>query len=627
MNFRNRFITKSSNLILLGDQVLILAGLVTSFLISPGMQGLTIYPKQLLLACAATTIFWGITLSAGLGLNKRMVRFLQGADYLHAVKTISIVYICAFVTVLLFFKHYGVYLTKLYSTGYFAACVYVIISRLVINEVYSKIKTGLPVTGKRKLLIYNAGELGIMLKKAITIGKDCDVEVVGFLDTDPNKIDRYIEGIKVFDATKGIANLVAACNITDVMIAAQRQEFGPEISFLSALDKCNVKVREISSAQQLLDPHLNINNFSVTNISKLVNRKPIELYNEYVEITLRGKKVLVTGAAGSIGSEIVRKLCEHGAALIICVDFAESALYDIQQEVIRDYPDVKFEFMLADVRDEDIMYNILNNFKPHFLYHAASYKHVPLMEQFPWQAIQTNVISTWKLVKMAVQFKVEKFVFISTDKAVKPTSIMGASKRLAEIIVQSYSSIGSSTCFAITRFGNVLGSNGSVVPLFKKQIEKGGPVTVTHPEMTRYFMTIAEACQLVLEASVMAEGGEVFLFDMGKPVKIADLAKNMIRMAGLVPDVDINIKFIGQRPGEKLHEELFLDDEKMQETYHEKIMISKERRHDIAEVEKIIYNLQALEDFYDPEVFQRVINEILPEYQPLKTKAVHAVAV
>jgi FlaA1/EpsC-like NDP-sugar epimerase len=239
------------------------------------------------------------------------------------------------------------------------------------------------------------------------------------------------------------------------------------------------------------------------------------------------------------------------------------------------------------------------------------------MEQFPWEAVQTNVFATYRIVMQAVRFKAEKFVFISSDKAVNPTSVMGATKRLAEIIVQSFSSSLNGTCFVVTRFGNVLGSNGSVVPLFKKQIQHGGPVTVTHPEMTRYFMTIAEACQLVLEASVMAEGGEVFVFDMGEPVKIVDLARNMIRLAGFTPDVDMEIQFIGERPGEKLYEEVFLAGEKMKETHNEKIMISAESTHHITEAENIINKLMALENFYEPELFRVVIKDLIPEFQPV----------
>ena len=365
----------------------------------------------------------------------------------------------------------------------------------------------------------------------------------------------------------------------------------------------------------MFNSNFNLDKLASIDINDLMNRKPIQLYDEHVVENLKDKVVMVTGAAGSIGSEIVRKLSEHDATLIVCVDFSESALYDLEQELKRKHPKVQYRFILTDIRNEELMENVFIEYAPNFIYHAAAYKHVPLMEQFPWEAVQTNVFGTWSIVKQAIRFKAEKFVFISSDKAVNPTSVMGATKRLAEIIVQAFSSSKSSTCFVVTRFGNVLGSNGSVVPLFKKQIQAGGPVTVTHPEMIRYFMTIAEACQLVLEASVMADGGEVFVFDMGEPVKIVDLAKNMIRLAGYTPDVDIKIDFIGERPGEKLYEEVFSKNEKMKETHHEKIMISKESMVQLQEAENIISKLKSLEGFYEPELFRVVIKDLIPEYQ------------
>jgi FlaA1/EpsC-like NDP-sugar epimerase len=374
-------------------------------------------------------------------------------------------------------------------------------------------------------------------------------------------------------------------------------------------------MKEISSVQTLLNSQFKFEQLASIEINDLMNRKPIELYDEHVATELKNKTIMVTGAAGSIGSEIVRKLSEHHAMLIVCVDFSESALYDLEQELKRKHPDAQYHFVLTDIRNEEMMEKVFEAYKPDFLYHAAAYKHVPLMEQHPWEAIQTNVFGTLSLVKLAIHYEVEKFVFISSDKAVNPTSVMGASKRLAEIIVQAYASTDSNTCFVATRFGNVLGSNGSVVPLFKKQISSGGPVTVTHPEMIRYFMTIAEACQLVLEASVMAEGGEVFVFDMGEPVKIVDLARNMIRLAGFIPDVDIKIHFIGQRPGEKLYEEVFTKDEKMKDTHHEKIMISTENKVDFSEAEKIINKLNKLNGHHKPELYREVIKDLLPEYQ------------
>jgi FlaA1/EpsC-like NDP-sugar epimerase len=374
-------------------------------------------------------------------------------------------------------------------------------------------------------------------------------------------------------------------------------------------------MKEISSVQTLLNTQFKVEQLASIEINDLMNRKPIELYDEHVATELKNKTLMVTGAAGSIGSEIVRKLSEHHATLIVCVDFSESALYDLEQELKRKHPDVKYNFVLTDIRNEEMMDKVFDAYRPDFLYHAAAYKHVPLMEQHPWEAIHTNVFGTLSLVKLAVHYEVEKFVFISSDKAVNPTSVMGASKRLAEIIVQAYASSENKTCFVATRFGNVLGSNGSVVPLFKKQISSGGPVTVTHPEMIRYFMTIAEACQLVLEASVMAEGGEVFVFDMGEPVKIVDLARNMIRLAGFIPDIDIKIQFIGQRPGEKLYEEVFTKDEKMKDTHHEKIMISAENKVEFITAQRIIEKLSELNGHHKPELYREVIKELLPEFQ------------
>jgi FlaA1/EpsC-like NDP-sugar epimerase len=377
----------------------------------------------------------------------------------------------------------------------------------------------------------------------------------------------------------------------------------------------NIRVREIQSIDTIFNLNFKVDTLSLVDINDLMNREPIELFDEHVMQSLIGKTVMVTGAAGSIGSEIVRKLAQHNAPKIICVDFSESALYDLQQELKGFTTLSVFNFILADVRNENRMRAIFERFQPDEIFHAAAYKHVPLMEQYPWEAVQINVMGTSSMAKLAMEFGVEKFVFISSDKAVEPTSIMGATKRLAEIMVLSYATLQTQTQFVVTRFGNVLGSNGSVVPLFKKQIQNGGPVTVTHPDMTRYFMTIAEACQLVLEASAMAQGGEVFVFDMGEPVKIADLARNMIRLSGFIPDVEIAIKYVGQRPGEKLYENLFTPSEKMQPTHHEKIMISKQQDYSIDKAESIIRRLSVLENSFDASFYQKVIKDILPEYQ------------
>ncbi len=511
MSVRKSILLRSSSLVLLGDQIIILLSFLFSFFILGSLTSRTALGNSPLLACLAIHAFWAITAYLLFAQNKKITRFYGASDYLQMLLVIAGFHVLSYATAQIVFSANPLPLIGLYTVSCLIACILVKICRLLIVRAKSVVGGQTAGQGARRVLIYGTGQLGVALKRAIGTDNGAGIEVVGFLDNDQNNTNRFIEGVKVFDLACNAAELVERHNVTDIIITVHNNNNATVVKKFSAIPKHTVCIREITSAKALLSPHFDINNFSAIDINKLVNRAPIELYNEHVEETLQGKRVLVTGAAGSIGSEIVRKLAEHKASLIICVDFAESALYDIQQEVLGCFADVKFEFVLADIRDEDIMYNLLGQFKPHFMYHAASYKHVPLMEQFPWHALQTNVFATWRLVKMAVHFKVEKFVFVSTDKAVKPNSIMGATKRLAEIIIQAYSAGGFATCFAITRFGNVLGSNGSVVPLFRKQIEKGGPVTVTHPEMTRYFMTIAEACQLVLEASVMAEGGEILL--------------------------------------------------------------------------------------------------------------------
>jgi FlaA1/EpsC-like NDP-sugar epimerase len=417
------------------------------------------------------------------------------------------------------------------------------------------------------------------------------------------------------DARSDLKPYIQKHKITDIILAKTSLTPAEKSDFLQKTLDMNIRVKEMMPINNMFSK-FNLDKLTTLDINDLMNREPIRLYGEHIANYLKGKSALVTGAAGSIGSEIVRKLAEHHVSPVICVDFSESALYDMEQELTSKYPNQTFRFILADIRNEEMMDLIFRKYSPHMVYHAAAYKHVPMMEQYPWQAIHTNVLGTEIVARKAIEFKAERFVFISSDKAVNPTSVMGATKRLAEVMIKSMANKSHSTLFAVTRFGNVLGSNGSVVPLFRKQIQQGGPVTVTHPDMTRYFMTIAEACQLVLEASVMSVGGEIFVFDMGKPVKILDLAKNMIRLAGFMPGSDIKISFTGLRPGEKMFEDLFSEMEKMKDTYHEKIMISHASTQEFPDAEVILLRLQSLENVYEPALYRKVISDILPEYAP-----------
>ncbi len=614
MKFFKRNSLRPSQFVLVGDQLLITFGLLSALLVNYRLLSVREFPLQ--------TIFYRVLLHVALGviawsvfkIYKKVIRFFSSKDYLNLIGIIFLIHLVSACARFVLPVKWQLK-PEIFLISFFITSIYIIGSRLIISYLYFYYDRSKKVGEQRRLLIYGAGELGVFLKKSLSTHYENNFKLIEFLDDDKNKIGRYIGGVKVIDADKEMKSSIIRHGITDIIIANKMLTPARKAKFLEDTLPFNVRIREISSIQSLFNANFNLEKLASIDINDLMNREAIHLYDEHVAESLVGKTLLVTGAAGSIGSEIVRKLSEHDASLIICVDFSESALYDLQQELKRKHPAVDYKFILADIRNEEMMEDLFKGYKPHIIYHAAAYKHVPLMEQFPWQAVQTNVFGTFQLVKLAVKFKAEKFVFISSDKAVNPTSVMGATKRLAEIIVQSFSSTLNSTSFVVTRFGNVLGSNGSVVPLFKKQIQNGGPVTVTHPDMTRYFMTIAEACQLVLEASVMAEGGEVFVFDMGEPVKIVDLARNMIRLAGYTPDVDMQIQFIGERPGEKLYEDLFSESEEMKETHHEKIMISKETIHDIAEAENIINKLTTLENYYDPELFRVVIKELLPEYQ------------
>jgi FlaA1/EpsC-like NDP-sugar epimerase len=421
-------------------------------------------------------------------------------------------------------------------------------------------------------------------------------------------VGKTIGGIKIYDS-KDLFKIITEHDVDELVFATYTMAADQKNRIVDICLENDVKVLNIPPHSQWANGELHPTQIQNINIEDLLNRDQINIDIDGIKNELYDKRILITGAAGSIGSEIVRQLLRFDAALIIMCDQAETALHHLYLEISEDSPGANFMSFVGDVKDERRMEYLFDTYKPHYVYHAAAYKHVPLMEDNPSEAIKTNVLGTKTIADLSVKHGVQKFVMISTDKAVNPTNVMGASKRIAEMYVQSLNRAISSndfkfvnglsylnkrrdnTRFITTRFGNVLGSNGSVIPRFKQQIEKGGPVTVTHPDITRYFMTIPEACRLVLEAGCMGKGGEIFVFDMGKSVKIVELARRMIRLAGLVPDQDIKIEFTGMRPGEKLFEELLNDNENTLPTHHEKIMIGQVREYLYYEVEKQVNNL------------------------------------
>lgn len=474
---------------------------------------------------------------------------------------------------------------------------------------------------RKKTLIYGAGDLGIAVKRTLDHDVRSKNAIVGFLDDNEQKINKVIDGTKIYSSQK-FSHLIKTLNVEEVIIASHNipSDRKNEITDV-ALEK-NVNILTLPPVKKIMNGDLNPNQIQKIKIEDLLERAPIKINDDHILSQTKGKRILVTGAAGSIGSEIATQLGRYEPQMIILCDQAESPLHNLQLDLQDEFPNQVYHTYIADVRSSKRMQLLFETFKPHYVYHAAAYKHVPMMENHPLEAVQTNVMGTKNLADLAVEFQVEKFVFVSTDKAVNPTNIMGATKRIAEIYVQSLNnhleaSLQDSihTKFITTRFGNVLGSNGSVIPRFRDQIQKGGPVTVTHPEITRYFMTIPEACRLVLEAGTMGQGGEIFVFDMGKSVKIVELAKKMIRLSGFKPNEDIEIKFTGLRPGEKLYEELLNDLENTLPTHHEKIMIAKVRENNY---DSMLMKIQELQQRLATQNKNEVVYQmkiIVPEFK------------
>lgn len=467
----------------------------------------------------------------------------------------------------------------------------------------------------RRAMIYGAGDSGIITYNALKEDVRSRISVFGYMDDKKGKIGKKINGVNVYDAKKINTEFLNKHHITEIIISIQNINASRLREIVDSFSDSPVSLKIVPAVNKWLNGDLKPQQIQDIKIDDLLGRKPIKLNNPEIYAEIKDKVVLVTGAAGSIGSELSRQLMPYPYKKLILVDQSESPLYDLQQSTIK-IQQGDCEFVIGDVRDPNRVDTIFRVFQPQIVFHAAAYKHVPLMEDNPYEAVQTNVKGTKNVADKAVEYQAEKFVMVSTDKAVNPTNVMGATKRIAELYVTNLNT-KSETKFIVTRFGNVLGSNGSVIPLFKRQIEEGGPLTVTHPDITRFFMTIPEACQLVLEAGVMGQGGEVFVFDMGESVKIIDLAKKIIRLSGLKYPEDIDIKIIGLRPGEKIFEELLANNETTVKTHHNKIMIAKVCSAQLG-FEKLIDDL--IDDDYSPNQTERniklvsKIKNLVPEY-------------
>lgn len=469
-------------------------------------------------------------------------------------------------------------------------------------------------TGKR-VLVVGAGDGGILVAKELKSHYNGEVEITGFIDDDATKQKMIIQGIPVLGKREDIPDLVHKHGIEEIIIAMPSASGREKREILSICKQTGVKVKTLPGVYDLIDGRVKVSKIREVEVEDLLGREPVKVDLEEIACYIKNQVVLVTGGGGSIGSELCRQVARYGPRELLIMDSSENSVYEIDLEMRHNFPKLNIISLVKDIRDRKSMIKVFKTYRPQVIFHAAAHKHVPMMEYNPEDAIKNNVMGTYHVAQIADMFGAKKFVLISTDKAVNPTSVMGASKRLAEMVVQYLDTI-SETNFAAVRFGNVLGSKGSVIPLFKRQIAQGGPVTVTHPEMVRYFMTIPEAVQLVIQTGAMAKGGEIFILDMGEPVKILDLAKSLIELSGFEPGKDIEIKITGIRPGEKLYEELLTAEEGVSATTHERIYVAKRGKIDAEKIEERIINriVSGTLPQNDHDALM-MIQEFLPEFR------------
>jgi len=497
---------------------------------------------------------------------------------------------------------------------YFTALFFQIFFRAIVKIGYYQIVKS-PLKNKN-VLIYGAGELGLITKNTLQNAQKFRFKAIGFIDDNPQKTGKTIDGIKIYSPEKVLNRKFLKHNrIRQIIIAMHEISSEKKNQIVDVCLEIGVQVKIVPTATKWMNGEMNINQFKDLRIEDLLERDSIKLDKKNIEDYIKGKKVLITGAAGSIGSEIVKQIIDFKPSLMILFDKDESGIYEVEFEFRKNNNTIPYKIVVGDICDEIQLNKVFSTYGVDVIFHAAAYKHVPLVENDPYAGVKVNIQGTKLLAEKAVEWAVQKFVMISTDKAVNPTNVMGATKRAAEIYTQSLNKIQDKTKFITTRFGNVLGSNGSVVPLFRRQIQEGGPITVTHPDITRYFMTIPEACQLVLEAGAMGNGGEIYVFDMGKPVRIADMAEKMIRLSGLEPQKDIQIVFSGLRPGEKLYEELLNNEENTMPTHFPKILIGKTREYDMAEIKLSFDEINSFLNTGDNRSLVKCLKTLIPEFK------------
>lgn len=611
----------SRTAILAIDTLMIVFSCLFMYLVRYGFDGLTAEIRSDGTTVGLFLVIFNIISFVSLRTFSGILRFSSFTDLLRIVYALVLGYVLTFIAIVIIRKSNPLFhLDNLtYISIYFLNTFLMIFSRILVKEVYETI-TGSDMKPVN-VFIYGTKEAGISVAKALKGNNEFNYRVLGFISDESHMIGKELMGVTIYENNQDIFRILVSKNVHTIIVSPQKMEeiknsallanfVDHDISLLTTVP-INEWNGSLKSKEQLKD----------IQIEDLLPRDPIRINMIEIASNIEGKRVMITGAGGSIGSEIVRQVASFNPNSIILIDQAETPLHNLKLELKEKWRDLRTEILVANVSNHSRMDKIFSKTRPQYIFHAAAYKHVPMMEVNVSEAIQTNVLGTKIVADLSVKYNANKFVMVSTDKAVNPSNVMGCSKRICEIYVQSLAkkiekSGEKSTQFITTRFGNVLGSNGSVIPLFKDQIKHGGPVTVTHPEIIRYFMTIPEACQLVLEAGAMGNGGEIFIFDMGKPVKILDLAKRMIRLSG---SKNIKIEFTGLRNGEKLYEELLNHAEYTKPTHHEKIMIANVREYEYDEISRMIDSLIKVSYEYDDMRTVRKMKEIVPEFQSINS--------
>ncbi len=607
--------------ILMIDILIILFSTLTMYFLRFGFEGLTHQVRADGISVTFVLIFFNVISFFIFKTFSGILRFSAFSDLLRIIYALTLGYLLSFFCLLLIKAYNPIF--NVSSTIHFATYVLnvllMIFSRIVVKEVYESV-TGKPQKATN-IFIYGTKQAGISLAKAIRGNREFKYKVLGFITDEDNMVGKNLLGLTIYANNENLFRVLEAKDVKTVIVSPHKMDQIRNSPALGNFVDHNISLLTTSPVNEWNGTLTGKEQLKDIQIEDLLPRNPININLKEIAAHIEGKRVMVTGAAGSIGSEIVRQVASFNPFNIILIDQAETPLHDMRLELQKKWIDINTSIIVADVGNASRMERIFAKTRPQYIFHAAAYKHVPMMEDNVSESIQTNVLGTKILADLAVKYEAQKFVMISTDKAVNPSNVMGCSKRIAEIYVQSLSrhlkkNGQKTTQFITTRFGNVLGSNGSVIPLFREQIKNGGPLTVTHPEIIRYFMTIPEACQLVLEAGSMGKGGEIYLFDMGKPVKILDLAKRMIRLSG---SQNIKIEFTGLRHGEKLYEELLNASENTIKTHHEKIMIAQVREYEYEKVKDQIERLIDVSYQYDDMRTVKKMKEIVPEFQSINS--------